>query len=105
MAIAPAVCLQASERAWTRSEILAIADAEVKHLGSNVEQMTVAIDHQNASWRQSHGKALNQDSAIRGRPYWAVFYENLIDPMAPEVVVFIDRETGRVLKTEASPWK
>ena len=43
-------CLAAAERAWTRSDILAIADAEAKRLGYETEQMTLSFD----LWDRNH---------------------------------------------------
>lgn len=42
IALASRIC--AAERQWTRSEILAIADAEAKRLGYDVEPMTVSFE-------------------------------------------------------------
>ena len=92
-----------AERAWTRSDILAIADAEAKRLGYDVDHMGVAFDIYNSLW---NARAANRAASapadllkqLEGRRYFAVYYSLMKEPMiGGDLFVFIDRTTSHVL--------
>ena len=97
-----AATVAAAERTWTRSEILAIADAEAKRLGFNPESFTVSFNLDNSRWHEYVQGIQNSPGVprilqrLKNRAYWAVYYE----PMTKweSLWVFVDRETGEVLE-------
>ena len=101
----------AVERRWTRSEILAIADAEARRFGYDLEQMSVSFDASNASWRDYLNRASTASfvpfhevqAKLTERVYWAVYYAGLEEAKGLFLWVFIDRVTGDVI--EALPGK
>ena len=93
---------------WTRSQILEMADREVRRLGVDVERMSVSFDYENRPWvlRANVGDVpwINPELAplrekLKARPYLAVMYGPIQEQIGGEVVVFIDRETGEVIDT------
>ena len=98
--------VSAAERTWTRSEILAIADAKAKEVFGNVEQMSVSVDRQNTEWRQrlleQHDKEILQHitTPLAKREYWALHYTPLTGSEYDfSVWIFVDRFTGEVITT------
>ena len=93
----------AAEKSWTRSEILAIADAKAKELGYDVEQMSVAFDFYNSHWHDYLRRATNFvpypdiPAKLNDRKYWAVYYAPIKDQLGGDLSVFIDRETGETI--------
>ena len=98
----------AAERAWTRSEILAVADKEAQRLGKMVEHRGVRLDAYNSSWnnyfkvrkeaaaRVAPLKKSIQDieARLNGRSYWAVHYLPLEGAeKTAGLFIFIDRNT------------
>ena len=97
--------VSATERTWTRSEILAIADKEAQEIGYDIERMGVSLDIYNSTWRD-HLKTSERSDAIseiegklKDRHYWAVYYSPLKEQLGGDVFVFIDRDTGEILGT------
>lgn len=102
---APHVSAEA-ERVWTRGEILAIADAEAKRLGYDVDHMGVAFDVYNSLWHETAtNRAPETASAdllrkLEGRRYFAVYYSLMKEPMfGGGLFVFVDRASGDILGT------
>lgn len=102
----------AAERTWTRSEILAIADGEVRKLGYDVEHMSVSFDVDNSQWREvleRRGLARNVEEKLRNRTYWAISYSALSDRLPDGIStksrsvtwVLLDRKTAQVIDTMA----
>ncbi len=97
----------AEGRTWTRSEILAVSDAEAIRLNYNVEQKSVSFHKDNAEWWEYLKQAEAQDSsygkirdAVKNRDFLAVRYDDLGTPtLGGELWVLIDRETGQVFNT------
>lgn len=96
----------AAERVWTRSDILAIADAEAKRLGYDVDHMGVAFDIYNSRWNELVGSTPPETASIGllkkldGRRYFAVYYSLMKEPMkGGDLFVFIDRATSEVVGT------
>ena len=103
--------VSAAERTWTRSEILAAADAKAKELGYDVERMSVSFDVYNSGWRD-YLKSIGRtdaaiDSRLDGRTYFAVYYAplktrkagvELADPaLGGDLWIFIDGDSGEVI--------
>ncbi|GEM_PF-5796344 len=84
--VAPA----ANQRTWTRSEVLAVADAEAKRLGYDVEQMRISINGAD-EW------CGHKPESQKG---WSVYYASL-NPltMGGDLCIMIDRETGNVIES------
>ena len=103
---ATAPIVPAAERAWTRSDILAIADAEAKRLGYDIDRMGISFDVYNSRWNEmatnSAPDAAPADLLKRlgGRRYFAVYYSLMKEPMkGGDLFVFIDRSTSEVIST------
>ena len=113
-----------AERTWTRSEVLAIADKEAKRLGYDTEHMGISFDAYNSQWddyRRSLRRVQVQDKStgafqplsaeeqekqehallqhLENRGYLAVYYGPMERMLGGDLWVFIDRDTGEILKT------
>ena len=85
----------ATDRTWTRSEILAIADKEARKSGYDVEKMSVKLG--SFGLEEWCGKG---PGGPNNRKHWTVYYGSLNEMMlGGDLCVFIDRETGEVLGT------
>ncbi len=112
------VAAAASERTWTRSEILAIADKEAKWLGYNVERDSVSFHKDSEefwNWLKSMevleeegydfsktggGSWKEVRAALSNRKFWAVHYDDLGMPThGGSLWVLIDRDTGEPINT------
>ena len=89
-ALHTAMNVSAAERQWTRSEILAIADAEAKRLGYDVEQMSISFDPHNSLWILY--QVTPMEEKLSGHQYWAVAYSNL--PGCAQTLVAKARQMG-----------
>ena len=92
------ITLLAEERQWTRSEILAVADAKARELGYDVEQMGVSFDAYNSKWNdylKYLGKADRDIDERLSQPYLAVYYAPLTMMVGGDLWVFIDQNTGK----------
>ena len=99
----------AAERAWTRTEILAIADREAQQVGYRTEQWGVSVDLYNSMWirytemvmkESVKGEVIHQiEAKLNGRSIWAVSYRSPLDFAAKTfgLFVFIDRDSGEVI--------
>ena len=98
----------AAERAWMRTEILAIADREAQRVGYRTEQWGVSVDFYNSMWtryaemvRESFkGEVIRQiEAKLNGRSIWAVSYRSPLTFAAKTfgLFVFIDRDSGEVI--------
>lgn len=94
----------AAERVWTRSDILAIADAEAKRLGYDVDHMGMAFDVYNSLWHETAADRAPETAPadllkkLEGRRYFAVYYSLMKEPMkGGGLFVFLDRQSGEVL--------
>ena len=95
------------ERVWTRSQILAITDAEARRQGADPEKMSVSFDAYNSHWTsykestaRAEKKAMRNDPAsLKGHKYIAVYYASLKPVRDGDFYVFIDHETGEVLQS------
>ena len=96
----------AAERTWTRSEILAIADAGAKRLGYDVEQMTISFDMSNSLWHahlkavEGIGGPLDIQKRLSGRWYLALHYSPMrMLQMAKggDLWVFLDLRSGETI--------
>ena len=90
----------AAERAWTRSEILTIADAEAKRLGYDLEHLSTSFDVYNSKWEAYRAAmsigATARSEQLKDRTYWAVYY-GMKFATGDGLFVFIDRTTGDVI--------
>ena len=86
----------AVERVWTRSEILAIADAEMRGRGYDVDKMSVAFGLHGLEQQCGTGSGVSESGA-----YWTVYYAPLpvdgIMSMDADVCIFINRKTGELI--------
>ena len=94
----------AEDKVWTRSEILAIADAEAKRLGYDVEHMSVAFDLYNTQWEQFEMQSVQNTpppmvQALTGRDFFAVYYGPMQAQSGGDLWVFVDRHTGEIVTT------
>ena len=82
----------AAERTWTRSEVLAIADAEARRLGYDIEKSSVAINvHSSDEWCRHE---------LDSWKYWAVSYAPLNGlTKGGDLCIVIDRDTGKIIET------
>ena len=107
----------AAERAWTRSEILAIADQEAQRVGYNVENLGVSVDFYNSLWTRYietvkesfKGEVIRQiEARLNGRSGWVVSYRSPLGAAAKTfgLFVFIDRDSGEVIGSfDDSKWQ
>lgn len=101
-----AASVAAAERTWTRSELLTIADKEATHLGYDVEHMSVSFDKYSSQWR-NHLKSSEKEKEreedlkdLEHRECWVIYYAPLEElTLGGNLFIFIDRETGEVIKT------
>ena len=98
--------LFAAEKVWTRSAILAIADAEARRLGYNAEYMSVSFDWLNSPWQRYLGSLKgvggmpNLEAKLKGQQYIAVYLSAMKERRDHEQLwVFIDRNSGAVIDT------
>lgn len=108
LAILCSAPLQAAERTWTRSEILAVTDQEAERLGYSVEQMSVSFDSSNSKWHDYLESATNfvplpeVQATLRGREYLAVYYSPLHRPTdvqsGGDLWAFLDWTTGDIIE-------
>ncbi len=104
---ADSMMVAATEKVWTRSEILAVADAEAKRLNYDVEQKSVSFSKDNREWQQYLNDAEAKNAGygkvrktLQNREFWAVRYEDIGTPtLGGELWVLVDRETGEVINT------
>ena len=94
----------AAERAWTRSDILVIADAEAKRLGYDVDHMGISFDVYNSRWNERTANDAPDTAPaallkkLEGRRYFAVYYSLMKEPMmGGDLFVFVDRNTSEVI--------
>ncbi len=60
----------AAEQDWTRSKILALADAEAQRLGYDIEQMSVSFDVYKSNGRDYLGAATNFETLPNVQAQW-----------------------------------
>lgn len=86
----------AAERTWTRSEILAIADAEASRSGCDVERMSVSYDVSNSRWHYylSRHRTFFTDPSINRSAE-----SRASSQCSGDLWVFIDRDTGEAVGT------
>ncbi len=84
------VTVFAVERTWTRSELLTIADNEVRRLRNDHEAMSI-----------SFGSAEVDGWCLSDLRIWAIHYRSL-NPLTTggDFCIVIDRETGNVVETK-----
>ncbi|MBI3996844.1 MAG: hypothetical protein HY352_04225 [Candidatus Omnitrophica bacterium] len=102
LAILCSTPLQAAERAWTRSELLTIADEEARRHGVDIEQASVSFDGFNSAWGAyvERRKSIGLNTAapeLNGRGYWAVYYAPMTPMRGGDLWVMIDKSTGEVI--------
>ena len=81
-----------TQRQWTRSEILAIADTEARQRGWDVEHSLVSMD--------VNGPSAYSDNVpeLKGRMFWGICYTPMHSPAigGPDCI-FVDRVTGAAI--------
>ena len=89
----------AAERTWTRSEVLAIADAEATRLGYDIERMSVSFDAPNSLWNSGTRDYLLKASDMH-QGFWAVYYADFPEPRKGGWLwVLVGKESRMVIQT------
>jgi len=97
-------CVMAGQREMSKEEILAIATAEVKAKGVNIEGAEVVYDEGNRLWAEAIGKMTVADDSpnfgILKKGFlqnYRTIYFDFKEPLK-DIWVFIDKDTGEVLE-------
>ncbi len=90
---------------WSRSKILATADAQAKRLGYDVEQMSVAFNFSNAQWRDymkkvGYPKTMPKwlHDKLQNREVLAVYYAPMKKQLGGDLWIFLDWHTGEFVE-------
>ena len=88
----------------SKDEVIGIATEQLKAKGISVEGVTVVYDDGNKLWEETFGKATVEDQSAnygvlkRGfmKNYRTVYFD--FKEPAPDIWVFMDKDTGEVLE-------
>lgn len=104
LALFSSIARAVEKKDFTQDEIVAIATAEVKAKGFQLDEVQIIYDDGNKLWDEQIGKI----TELSDSPNFGIFkkgfmsnyktvYFDFIDPL-PDLWVFIDKDTGEVLE-------
>jgi hypothetical protein len=93
----------------SKAEIMRIANKTAADMGYNLRKMKASMDEENTNWNWYISKLpsprsaefVNIESRLKGRKYWAVYYEPKPLQCGGDLFIFVDSQTGEVITTLA----